>query len=101
MVHEIIWSPRAIVDYVDNLEYLNKEWTEQEINNFISAVHDKLIVLSHQPYIGALKKNKRRKRYITIINKRISLVYRIKPIKKQIELMLFWNTYRNPSGLKF
>ncbi len=101
MVHEIIWSPRAIVDYVDNLEYLNKEWTEQEINNFISAVHDKLIVLSHQPYIGALKKNKRGKRYITIINKRISLVYRVKPIKKQIELLLFWNTYRNPSGLKF
>lgn len=101
MVYEVRWTQKAIISYVDNLNYLNKEWTEQEINNFMTAVQDKLIVLSQQPFIGALKKDKRGKHYVTIINKRISLLYRVKPIKKQIELILFWNTYRNPTGLKF
>ena len=36
----------------------------------------------------------------TVINKQVSLIYRYKPKKGEIELVLFWDNRREPSQLK-
>jgi len=42
MVYKIIWSALAIKTYVNNIEYLEKEWSEKEVINFIVAVQQKI-----------------------------------------------------------
>ena len=95
MVHKIIWSSLAIKTYVNNIEYLEKEWSEKEVNNFISVVQRKLFSLSLQPRLGIIT-NKRKNIRKTILNKRIVLIYRHKPLKNEIELVRFFNTYQRP-----
>ena len=95
MVHKIVWSALAIKTYVDNIEYLEKEWTDKEVKNFIIAVQRKLLSLSLQPRIGAIT-SKRANLRKTIVNKRILLFYRYKPNKKEVELVRFFNTYQHP-----
>ncbi len=95
MVHEVIWSGLALKTYIGNIEYLEKEWSESEVRNFIAAVQRKLFTLSLQPRIGVIT-NKRRNIRKTVINKRIVLIYRHKPRKQEIELVRFFNTYQRP-----
>ena len=95
MVHKIIWTTLAIKTYVNNIEYLEKEWTEKEVKNFISAVQRKLFSLSLQPRIGVIT-NRRRNIRKSIVNKRIVIIYRHKPQKNEIELVRFFNTYQRP-----
>ncbi len=99
MVYKIIWSPLALETYRNNIEYLEKEWSEKEVRNFIDATLRKLTVLSLQPRSGILT-NKRANLRHTIIHKRIILIYRCKVLKREIELVRFFNTYQHPKSSK-
>ncbi|MDX2047399.1 MAG: hypothetical protein SFU87_11475 [Chitinophagaceae bacterium] len=102
MVYKVIWSPLALHTYISNIEYLETAWTEREVRNFIASVKRRLLILSSQPQtrrITNLRKNIRK----TVIHKRVILIYRVKPMKHEIELLYFFNTRRRPGrppGLK-
>ena len=100
MVSQIIWSDGAIDTYNAIIKYLEDEWTDKEINNFATRVSDKLQALQMQPRMGRLV-SKKYKVYRTLVHKRISLVYRYKPVKKEIELVTFWNNLQDPKRLKY
>jgi len=100
MVYEIVWTERAEESYISNLAYLQKDWTPSEVQKFILTVERKLDNLSKHPYIGSRQDARRAAVRNTIINKRISLVYRIRRRLHMVELILFWNTYQNPSRLR-
>lgn len=100
MVCKVSWTPKALDTYISNIEYLEKRWTEREIKNFISAVEKKIKALSGQPEIGSPRNKKQQNIRNTVIHQRVTLIYRYKPLKKEIELLRFWNTYQNPKKLK-
>lgn len=100
MVYKVVWTLKAIESYVANMQYLEQAWTEKEIKNFAALVEKKIKILSGQPEIGASRNKKQPHVRHTVLHKRVSLIYRVKPQKKEIELLLFWNTYQNPSRLK-
>ncbi len=95
MVQKIIWSTLAIQTYAGNIEYLQKEWTQKEIDKFIASTERKLNLLKTQPQIGVLT-NKRHYIRKTIIVKRILLIYRYRKRKNEIELIRFFNTWQHP-----
>lgn len=99
MVFKIIWSPLAIRTFENNLRYLEKEWSENEVNNFKNALNKKLKVLSKFPFTGysSIQNSHLRK---TLIGKRIILLYRFKPSQNEIELVRFFNSWQNPRRLK-
>ncbi len=99
MVSEIIWSSLAIRTYGDNIDYLEKEWSSKEVNNFIKATERKLAILKEFPETGFSAKQDHYLRR-TLIGKRIILIYRYKPRKGNIELLRFFNSWRNPEKLK-
>lgn len=43
----VIWSPQAKKDYWQNIDYLEAEWTFQDVMNFIDKV-DYIINLLHK-----------------------------------------------------
>jgi len=99
MVFKVIWSSLAINTYISNIEFLEQKWTNTEIKKFIAAVQRKISILSLQPNIGRLTSKRLHVRQ-TVIHKRIILIYRFKPPKKEVELVRFFNTRQDPKRLK-
>ena len=82
------------------MHYLETAWTNKEVTHFALTVEKKLLAISKQPGIGSPRNKRQHNIRHTVLHKRVSLIYRIKISKKEIELLRFWNTYQNPSRLK-
>lgn len=91
---------KALDTYLDNMWYLETMWSEKEIKQFALLTEQKIISISHNPGIGSSRNKKNKNIRHTVLHKRVSLIYRVNNRKKQIELLLFWNTWQNPSKLK-
>jgi len=100
MVYKVSWTLKALETYISNIEYLETKWTDREVKRFIATTEKKIKTLSGQPGIGSPRNRKQRNIRHTVLHKRVSLIYRIKPGKKEIELLRFWNTWQNPKKLK-
>ncbi len=100
MVYKIIWQPTALRTYIRNIEYLETAWTEKEVKRFIGLVEKKLESISRMPRLGILTGKRNNVRRV-VIHKRIVLFYKHKPLKGEIDLLLFWNTYQEPGRLKY
>ena len=99
MVFEIIWTFKALESFENNIRYLEKEWTQKEIRSFISTVEEKLHILSHHPNLGSARNKSNKSIRLTVLHKKVSLIYRVKTRKKQVELLRFWNTMQDPTKL--
>lgn len=97
MVCKITWLPRALSTYIANIEYLQANWTEQEIENFKKFVDQKLKNLAHHPRLGRSMNSSAPNIRLTLIHQRVALIYKYKVSTDEIELLVFWNTSRNPS----
>jgi len=100
MVYQIVWTPKALQTYLDNVFYLESVWTEREVKQFITTVEKKLKVLSKHPGVGTPRNKLNHNIRHTVLHKRVSLIYRVNKRKFQVELLLFWNTYQNPVKLR-
>ncbi len=67
---------------------------------FAQVVENKILLLSYQPSIGSLRNIKQPYIRQTVLHKRILLIYRVKSRKKEIEILLFWNTAQSTSKFK-
>jgi plasmid stabilization system protein ParE len=100
MACKINWTYRAWKTYEANIKYLQKAWTEREISNFITSVETKISHLSRNPRTGSPRNKKYPHIRYTVVHKRVSLIYKHKPTKNEIDLLVFWNTWQNPRKLK-
>jgi plasmid stabilization system protein ParE len=99
MACKVNWTNRAWLTFESNIAYLQKEWTVKEISNFVASIDKKIAILSSQPEIGKSRNKKYPHIRFTLIHKRVALIYKYKPQKNEIDLLVFWNTYRNPGKL--
>jgi plasmid stabilization system protein ParE len=100
MVFEINWTDKSAITYGKNIDYLREAWSETEVKSFQEEVARRLEVLVTQPYLGVARNEKKIYTRQIVINKRVLLIYQIKPLKQRIDLLRFWNTYQNPKRLK-
>lgn len=96
MAYEIKWTIPAKESYENILAYLVKEWTDKEVKNFINIVEDKLQFITIYPDIFT-RTHKRKNIHKVTLSKQVVLFYRNYQVKQQIELLIFWDTRRNPS----
>jgi plasmid stabilization system protein ParE len=92
---EIIWTKRAIKTFGKRIAYLEEHWTDKEIFNFTARVNEFLSTLQTQPLMFR-KSARLRSTHIGVIVKQVSLVYRIKPKNRTIELIAFIDNRQNP-----
>lgn len=100
MVSEINWSYRAEISFEEALTYVAEKFSEKDARRFYDLTMQKLHRMQSNPRLGR-KVGKQINFRKTIINKRITLYFQYKPRKKEIELLLFWNTLQNPKRLRF
>ena len=94
MALKVIWSPQAIDTFAEIVDYLQTNWTEREIKKFVQKSNVVIELINQNPkmYKASEKKKYHHKAFIF---KPVSLVYRHKPKKQEIELVTFWNKSKN------
>lgn len=100
MVKEVVWTVRASKSYWKIFEYIQAEFGEVVLKEFVTAVHNKIELIASNPYLFR-KSLVQRNIFNTVIHKRLTLTYRYRPVLKQVELLLFWDTRRNPSDFPY
>lgn len=93
MAYEIVWLPKAEMTFEGIISWLQTNWTDREISNFVARTNVVLDMIRINPklYRGAGKRKIRE----VVINKQIILLYRIKSNK--VELLTFFDTRQNPN----
>lgn len=95
MALEIVWTPRAERGYEKIIAYLQENWTDREVQNFILESLRFFELLSEHPQI-LQKSDKLKNVYRGPIDSHNMLTYRIKPRKKQIELLNIRSSKQKP-----
>jgi len=93
---KIEWTLASKNDYWGNIEYLENNWSEKEVINFINEVEYSLKLLSK----GNVTFNKTEIPYVykMTLLKQINLYYSIQ--NKTIYVLRFWNNYQDLSNFK-
>ena len=87
----IHWSELAKIDYWKNIEYLEREWTLNEVYTFMDIVNEIIELLSKNNV--AFKPSLYKNTFQVTVLKQITLYYRIE--NNKIELLRFWNNYQD------
>lgn len=87
---KISWTLTARKTYFGVLDYLEGEWTNKEVQDFVNEVERILRQIIDDPHMfeASRKKKNVKKGFVT---KYYTLYYRIKPRKKELELITFWD----------
>jgi len=86
MAFEIVWTRRAVKGYDNIINYLESNWSDREVSRFVIETNKFFESLMLHPEL--LRKSARYKNlHRGPINPLTILTYRIKPRKKQIELI--------------
>ncbi len=97
---EIVWSNQARKDYYKLLDYLQENWGLNGVNSFVDKTEEVLGVIKRNPkaFVESPRKKNIRKGFVTKHN---SLFYKVRPYKKEIILLTFWDNRQNPKKLKY
>lgn len=100
MVKEVVWTIRATKTYWEVIEYLSVEFGDNTVADFVTTVHSKIELISANPWLFR-KSHSHKNVFITVIHKRLTLTYRYRPLKKRIELLVFWGTRKNSKNFPY
>ena len=99
MAVTIKWSPEAEFTFFDVIEYLEKEWTEKEVQNFVQKSHRIIGQIGQNPGMYNSKGSEKVRK--AVINKQNSLFYLFDEKENAILLLTFWDNRKNPAQLNF
>jgi plasmid stabilization system protein ParE len=94
---KIIWTSRALKTYFKVVDYLKEEWGDNLIKDFACKVENVIAQIKDNPEMFEASN---RYKYVRkgLITKHNTLFYRIKPRKKEIELLIFWDNRQDDKG---
>ena len=98
MDKEIVWRKKARDKFIIIIEYLQKEWSERTVEEFINKVEKKVELLKSFPKIG-MKSEKRKGLRKLILSSQNMLVYRIK--EHRIILLDIYDTRQDPIKIDY
>ncbi|MFW5890221.1 MAG: type II toxin-antitoxin system RelE/ParE family toxin [Marinilabiliaceae bacterium] len=93
------WSKEAEDTFDEIIEYLEDNWTEKEIQNFVRKAHKVIEQIENNPY--QFKASRFQEIRKALITKHNSLFYFVNEADKVIELYTFWDNRQNPKKLKY
>ncbi|RVU01988.1 hypothetical protein EOD41_08530 [Mucilaginibacter limnophilus] len=97
MAFDVIWSAEAEKSYSKILLYLQKNWTDREVNHFVKRVNILIKNITQQPYLFKPSSTKQIRK--AVIGKQNSLFYLVR--NHQIILLTFWDNRQHPKKNKY
>jgi hypothetical protein len=95
---QVNWTEDAEITFASNIKYLQNDWNDVVIDNFLYRVDEVIEKISANPKQYILYK-KRKAIYRCVVTEQIVLYYKILD-NLTIDLLVFWNVYQNPKRLK-
>lgn len=92
MVYEVVYTPQFENDFIELMDYLVENWSENVAKQFGNQLDDLIQTLSKMPFIGKKSLQNHLVRGITVTDKNI-LYYTV--IDKQIMLISLVDTRQN------
>jgi plasmid stabilization system protein ParE len=92
MVYEVVYTPQFENDFVELMDYLIENWSENVAKQFGNQLDDLIQTLSKMPFIGKKSLQNPLVRSITVTDKNI-LYYSV--LDKQIMLISLVDTRQN------
>jgi plasmid stabilization system protein ParE len=86
MALTLVWTKRAEQGYARIVRYLEEEWTDKEVGNFVRETKHFFDLLAENPHMLEPTGN-HKNLYRGPINRLTILTYRYKPRKKEIVLV--------------
>lgn len=96
-MRKVIWSPKAIQDYIKIIDYLQVVWTIKEVQHFIDKVMFAMSVLEKGDF--KFKRAGIKDYSIIVIQRYTSIIYRIDKMK-QVQIIRIWDNRQNPVRLR-
>lgn len=89
---DIRWTPLAVVSLDKTITYLEKNWTEREVKNFLRRLNSTISRIGKYPETSVPIKGKSFRR--AIIDKNNSLVFKV--LTDSIEILYVFDNRQNP-----
>lgn len=96
MGKEIIWSPRSEQTFYQVIEYIQKHWTDKEVEVFIEAIEKVITYISEYPLM--FRKTNKKNVHEALVTSQNLLVYKV--YSERIVLITFYDTRQNPRKKK-
>ena len=93
----VLWSEEAKATFNQNILYLEKEWNQSVIDNFLDKTDTSISAISKHPLLFPIV-GKGNKIHKCLVVTQVSLYYKI--VGDEIHLLTFWNNYKDPEKLK-
>ncbi len=100
MIHTIYWTNQALANVTSIVDYIKSKWTQKEFDNFLDEVERITKAIEHNPKLFRVSA-KRKNMHLALITKHNMMIYQLQPNKKQINILLVWDTRQNPKQLKY
>lgn len=97
MTKGVVWTTEAEATFVAIINYLEVEWSEVEITQFINSTERVVKLISEHPKM--YRKTNRKNIHEALITPHNILIYKI--YSTRIDLLTFWDTRKNPRKKKF
>lgn len=95
MPHQIFWTTAAKKSYEEVIEFLSQNWSQKEIEQFISRTEEVLLLMSNNPNIYPVVGPDLHR---CILSKHNSLFFKINDNK--ITILACWDNRKDPGNLK-
>lgn len=95
---KVYWTHKAIKSFNNIVDFLNERWTKKEIDAFAEQTDKVIEQISENPYMFVATDSRKNVRK-GMVNKLVSLFYRVKPRKKEIELIKFHDNRQDPAKI--
>ena len=82
------------------VDFLNKKWTKKEVDAFAEQTDKVIEQISENPYMFVATEKRKNTRK-GLVNKLVSLFYKVKPRKKEIELLRFRDNRMDPNKIEY
>ncbi len=97
MVEKIVWSPKAISEYQEIVDFLMLTWDINTVLNFQNLISQSISNMSKNPISFPLVIENIRK---VVIHKNVSLYYEFIHMESTIEILSIFDSRQNPNKLK-
>lgn len=95
--YRIIWSEEAVKNLENVLDYLNRRWTQREVNNFKVKLSRLLDIISQNPRLFPISEFQPRLRK-AVLSRQTTVFYEFKD--RTVFLVYIFNNAQNPSKIK-
>lgn len=99
MAYKVRWTPEAEETFHSIIVYLEANWTEREIINFVKKTNHLLALISQYPEI--FKSSSKKPVRVANITWQTNLFYQIIEADKTIMLLSFWDNRQIPEKQKY